>query len=79
MCRGEQALLFGSNNGAGQDANSVRDLQLYSKLYKLWAEFLVVRAHNGKYSGWGTGECTKQPIEAFLPTESAKEQHERLF
>jgi hypothetical protein len=52
------------------DANSVGDLQLCSKLYKLGAEFLVVGADNGEYSSWSTGECTKQPIEAFLPKNS---------
>jgi hypothetical protein len=71
--------LFGSDNRAGQDANSVGDLQLCSKLYKLGAEFLVVGADNGEYSSWSTGECTKQPIEAFLPAEPAEEQHNWLF
>src|SRR5215472_18422811 len=39
MCCGEQMLLFGSDNRAGQDANSVGDLQLCSKLYKLGLNF----------------------------------------
>ena len=48
MCCGEQVLLFRSDNRAGQDANSVGDLQLCSKLHKLGAEFLIVGADNSQ-------------------------------
>src|SRR5262245_44919740 len=42
----EQALLFRSNNGAGQDANSVRDPQLCGKFYKFRSEILVGAHHS---------------------------------
>jgi hypothetical protein len=47
MCCGEQALLSAPITVRGQDANSVGDLQLCSKLYKLETEFLV-GADNGE-------------------------------
>jgi hypothetical protein len=37
----------GSNNGAGQDANSVRDPQVCGKLFELGSEILVIGARDG--------------------------------
>ena len=63
----EQLLLLESDNGTGDDANSVSDPQLCCELCKLGAETLVVGADNGQYSGWGSNFRARDiSLEAIL-------------
>ena len=76
---GEQTLLFGSNNGAGQNANSIRNPQLCSKFYKFGNEILVVGATTASVPDRVRANACKSRSRPFFQLSLPQEQHEQLF